>query len=361
MNKIALITDTHFGVKNDSKHMLDYFNLFLDDVFFPSLLKNNIKTVLNLGDIFDRRKFVNFNTLRWTRKMFFDRLQECGIEFITICGNHDVYYKNTNEVNSLDLLIASYPNVTVHTTPTHLTIGNTKFLLLPWMNDENRESSLKTVAESDADVLIAHMGIVGFEMVKGVTCSDGYDMKIFNKFKKVLSGHFHLKATMGNITYLGSPWELNFSDCNISKGFYFMDTQTADLEFIQNPQQLFRKFDYNDKRGTKKELFMSAALMPENVEHRHIKLLVKHKKHPKWFDGFIDRLYACDPLSLNVIDLYQSNESDEPIEDVDLTLDTLEILNNSLEDYKDNLFDPSHIQRITEVMGSLYIEAQDRD
>lgn len=361
MNKIALITDTHFGIKNDSKNCLEYSDKFLDEVFFPTLVKENIKIVIHAGDMLDRRRYVNFNTLNWVQERFINRLAELGIRLIVICGNHDVYYKNTNDVNSLDLLLSQYSNVEVHTNPQHLTIGETEFLLLPWMNDENRAKSFKMISKSEADVLVAHMGIVGFEMVKGVICEDGYTADMFSKFSKVLSGHFHLKSNMGNINYLGCPWELNFSDCNTPKGFYLMDTTTTEMEFIRNPYTMYKRFVYNDKSITRKDLLKSDALKSENVENRHVKLLVKYKKHPTWFNGFIDALYACNPLSLNVIDLFENEESGDQQEDVDLSLDTLEILNNSLEDYQDSLFDKLHRQRIIEVMGNLYMEAQDRE
>ena len=40
--KIALITDTHWGVRNDNVSFHDNSKKFLDDVFFPTLMSKGI-------------------------------------------------------------------------------------------------------------------------------------------------------------------------------------------------------------------------------------------------------------------------------------------------------------------------------
>ena len=72
--KIALLTDTHFGARNDSPAFSKYFFKFYDEVFFPYLKENNITTLIHLGDIVDRRKFINFKTSHDFRKNFMMRL-----------------------------------------------------------------------------------------------------------------------------------------------------------------------------------------------------------------------------------------------------------------------------------------------
>ena len=111
--KIAIITDQHFGARNDSIHFLDYYEKFYRDTFFPTLDNNGITNLLILGDTFDRRKYVNFLTLKRTKEMFFDELYNRDIKVSMLAGNHDTYFKNTNDVNSVDLLLKQYPNVHV--------------------------------------------------------------------------------------------------------------------------------------------------------------------------------------------------------------------------------------------------------
>ena len=121
--KIALITDQHFGARNDSTHFLDFFEKFYRDVFFPTLEKEGIDTVLILGDTFDRRKYMNFYSLKRTKEMFFDVLADRHINVHMLAGNHDTYFKNTNDVNSVDLLLREYSNISVIDNPKTISVG----------------------------------------------------------------------------------------------------------------------------------------------------------------------------------------------------------------------------------------------
>jgi len=87
--KVAIITDQHFGARNDSPNFLDFYQKFYDNVFFPKLEEIGIKELLILGDTFDRRKYVNFYSLQRTKQMFFDKLKEKNIKIYMLAGNHD--------------------------------------------------------------------------------------------------------------------------------------------------------------------------------------------------------------------------------------------------------------------------------
>ena len=109
-----MITDQHFGGKQDSQNFSNYIEKFYREQFFPYLSENNIDTVIDLGDTFDRRKFVNFNTLSQVRQFYFDVYYERDIKLHSIVGNHSTYYRNTNSVNSSELLYGHYDNVSVY-------------------------------------------------------------------------------------------------------------------------------------------------------------------------------------------------------------------------------------------------------
>ncbi len=106
--RLAIITDTHYGARKGSKLFHDYFEKFYNDIFFPSLDENKIKTVIHMGDAFDSRRGVEFRSLEWSKRVVFDPLKERGITVHLMVGNHDAYYKNTNDVNSVDLLLRKY-------------------------------------------------------------------------------------------------------------------------------------------------------------------------------------------------------------------------------------------------------------
>lgn len=103
--KIAFICDTHFGARNDSPFFLDNALTFFEKQFFPYLKENNITEVIHLGDFFDRRKYVNFNTLSSVRKRFINKFDEENIKLHVTIGNHDTYFRNTNDLNSLKELL----------------------------------------------------------------------------------------------------------------------------------------------------------------------------------------------------------------------------------------------------------------
>ena len=158
--KIALITDQHFGARNDSQLFLDYYEKFYSEVFFPKLMEEEIKTVLILGDTFDRRKYVNFNTLQKSKSMFFDKLRDNEISVYMLAGNHDTYYKNTNEVNSIDLLLREYENILVIDEPMtiHLNFKNESddILMIPWICADNYNRCLEEINNTTARLFIWH-------------------------------------------------------------------------------------------------------------------------------------------------------------------------------------------------------------
>ena len=80
--KIAILNDTHFGVRNDSEAFRNYQLKFYNEIFFPYLEKNNITTLIHLGDVVDRRKFINHNTAHNFREKFWDRIHDLKIEAV---------------------------------------------------------------------------------------------------------------------------------------------------------------------------------------------------------------------------------------------------------------------------------------
>ena len=145
--KIAILNDTHAGVRNSSDVFTNNATKFYEEVFFPYLKENNIKRILHLGDVFDNRKFINFKTLNSYRKNFLAKLREYGIHMDIVPGNHDVFYKNTNELNSLKELLGHYMGeVTIHMEPTVLDLDGMQFAMLPWICQDNYEPVTSTLS-----------------------------------------------------------------------------------------------------------------------------------------------------------------------------------------------------------------------
>jgi len=246
--KVCLLGDTHFGVRNDSLAFHRYYDEFYTKHFFPYLQDNDIKTIIQLGDLFDRRKYINFVSLSESRRYFFDRLAEFDIDFHALIGNHDIFWKNGVEVNSPDVLLKDYDNITLWQKPGTLTIDNTVFDMIPWICKDNQEEIFSFIDKSTSPFCIGHFELAGFQMMKGVNSHDGMKSDFLDKYDDVFSGHFHTQSKSGNVRYTGTPYELFWNDYADPKGFWIFDTDTKQVEFVENTIHMFHKIFYDDSK-----------------------------------------------------------------------------------------------------------------
>ena len=344
--KVAIITDQHFGARNDSIAFLDFFEKFYDNTFFPALDANAIDTVLVLGDTFDRRKYVNFYALDRAKKMFFDKLEERGIRVHMLAGNHDTYYKNTNEVNSPDLLLVEYGNIDVISKPETIVIDGTSICMMPWICPENYQESLDHITNTKAEICMGHFEIAGFAMHRGMESHDGLAKETFQKFDLVFSGHYHHRSSDKHIHYLGNPYELTWQDYNDPRGFHLFDLSTRELEFICNPYRMFERIEYNDKDQEPIDL---DAL---ELEQKYVKLVVVNKNDFYKFDKFIQKLYNKGCHEIKIIEDMSEFQDGEIGEEINLE-DTLSVLSH----YVDSIETDVDKEQIKTYMRTLYTEA----
>lgn len=349
--KIALLNDTHCGVRGDMEAMLNYQGRFYNEVFFPYLDENDIKHIIHLGDYFDRRKYINFSSMKANIKHFIDPMNERGITMDLILGNHDTYYKNTNEVNAPELLLYNQPNVNVIVEHEVKEYDGFNIALSPWINPENYADAVDFLTSANASWCMGHFEFEGALMMPGMTCQHGFDHSYVKRFEKVLSGHFHQKSEFANIKYLGSQMQFTWSDYGDNKYFHIFDTDTQELTPILNPITMFEKSFYNDE----KETFETISNQDySKYTDKFVKVIVVNKENPYWFDTFLDKLHASNPLHVAVVDdnKHMDFYGDDDIEDIE---DTLTILNN----YIDGLEIQGKKKPLSELMSSLYNEALD--
>lgn len=344
--KIALLTDTHFGIKNDNQTFQKYLNKFFSDVFFPYIDEHDIKTIIHLGDLVDRRKTINFLTLNNLRKNFIQPTFDRKISTHIIVGNHDVYYKNTNQINAINELYGEAPFIWTYENVETVKFDDLKICLTPWICSENYEESMDGIEESDAQVLMGHLEIRGYLLQKGIHSVVGLKRDIFSKFDTVYSGHFHYKSSADNIEYLGTPYQLMWSDYDCEKGFYIFDTDTRDTEFIENPHQLFHKIVYDEDVWYDIDKFDF-----EKYKDSYVKVVVKEKPDSYLFDNFLDKLYSVNPSSANILDETEIFLSEE--EEITEAEDTLTILSK----YVSNLNVDLDKTVLDGLMRELYSEA----
>jgi DNA repair exonuclease SbcCD nuclease subunit len=348
--KIAIVTDIHIGGRGDSQVFADFQEKFFLEVFFPYLDEHNITTVFDLGDTFDRRKYINYVSLQRGKKFLFDQLAQRNIDFHALIGNHDTYYTNTNDVNSMQLLLQEYPNFNLYEdVASEIELGSTKFLMLPWINKQNTKENLEIIENSKADVVMGHLEVQGMEMMRGMLCSHGIDKGVFSHFENVYSGHFHHPSRYGNIEYLGAPYEMTWSDYQGSRGFHVFDTETREMIKIENPHRLFYKIDYDDEDLTIDDV---ASLDTDVLKDTYIKVIVKNRTNAYIYDLFMNRLNDV-AVDVKAIDDALNLES-AGVEDIlDETKDTKEILYNYIDSLETNV----DTKDIKEVVDELYQEA----
>lgn len=348
--KVAIITDQHFGARNDSIAFLDFFQKFYDDTFFPSLDAAGINTVLILGDTFDRRKYVNFYALDRAKKMFFDKLEERGIRVHMLAGNHDTYYKNTNDVNSPDLLLREYNNIDVIDSPETIVIDGTSICMMPWICPENYQESLDEMKNTKAEICMGHFEIAGFAMHRGMESHEGLSKEIFDKFDMVFSGHYHHRSDDGHIYYLGNPYELTWQDFKDTRGFHLFDLERRELEFIPNPNTMFERVEYDDKDCDPIDLDLI------DLSGKYVKLVVINKTDYYKFDKFIQKLYNKGCYEIKIIEDFSEFEEGQINEEINLE-DTVSVLSN----YVDSIETDVDKEQIKTFMRTLYTEAVNQE
>lgn len=334
MTLIACITDTHWSFKKSSRHFHDYFELFYKNVFFPTLENYGIKTIIHMGDAFDNRKSIDFWGLEWTRRVILEPLRDYDVHMII--GNHDMFLRNSTEINSPSLLLRDYPNIKTYSSPTNTVIDGVNMTLIPWICSENYDETMKVIEKSKSKIALGHLELNGFRVNPNMTMEDhGLNSTIFDKFERVYSGHYHTRSDNGKIFYLGNPYEMYWSDVNDTRGFHILDTETLEHTSINNPYRMFYNIYYED---TPHQLFDATQ-----YENKIVKVIVRKKSKQKDFDKFIDKLYTAKVQELKIIENFEIQES----VDFEVTEDenTLMILNRYI-DESEFEFDKNRIKTI---------------
>jgi DNA repair exonuclease SbcCD nuclease subunit len=345
--KIALITDTHWGVRNDSPIFHGYFIRSLD-YFFKEIDEQKIKHVIHLGDLFDRRKYLNFTTAKACREFFLEPLNQREINTLIIAGNHDVYYKDTLEVNCLDEIISGrYKWIHPILEPTEICIDGTWIQLMPWITQTNAHACHFEIQHTKAEILMGHLELEGFQMFRGIVSDHGMSKKVFDRFDMVMSGHYHHKSSVGNIHYLGAFAEYTWADFNDPRGFHVFDTETRELTFYRNPNVIFKMFSYDDSAGP------VTGIDFDSYANTYVKVVTVNRNDPYAFDQMLDKLYKAGPIDISIVeDIAAFTDNDEE-SGVDESQDTATILSN----YIDGLTLPVNNDRMKDYMKDIYQEA----
>ena len=286
---------------------------------------------------------MDYNTFNRVDQNYFKRLKDYKVHMIL--GNHCTYYKNTNRINSPELLLEKYDNINVYASPEEITLGSKKFLMMPWINQENKAECLKLIADSEADIMCGHLECDGFEVTPGMKFDGGFKVSEFKNFKRVWSGHFHHKSRHGNVQYLGNPYQMFWNDYKDTRGFHIYDTETDKLKFIKNPYEIFDKIFYDDASVDYNKQDVSS------YKDKFIKLIVEEKRDYQMFETLVDRLYNVGAHDVKIVETLVDADN---VEDADLeTKDTMTLLN----EYIDEVEIAVDKTELKSLMRTLYIES----
>jgi DNA repair exonuclease SbcCD nuclease subunit len=331
---------------------MEYQEKFYTDIFFPYLLDNDIKKVIHLGDYYEHRKYVNFKALEHNRRIFLDKLREHDIVMDIIPGNHDVFYKNTNELCSLKELMGHYMDVVkIYMDNTVVDYDGLKVALVPWINVENYADTMEFIKTCSADVVAGHFEFSGFEMYKGIPNPHGMDTNEFKRFEMVLSGHFHTKSSRDNIHYLGSQMEFTWGDVDDPKYFHVLDTSTREITSVRNPYTLHTKVVYNDEKTDYNTVDVS------HLDYQFVKVVVQKKQDFFGFDRFIDRITQRPIHELKIAETFTEYLGDN-VEDEEIKLDDTQVL---LDSYVDAVETEADKEKLKSLLRGLYVEAQNTE
>ena len=348
MSLVAILTDTHYGARKGAQYLHDFFEKFYSEVFFPTLKERGVETILHLGDAFDSRKSIEYNSLQWAKRVVFDPMKDYNVHMVV--GNHDCYYKSTNKTNSPDLLLQDYPNIQTYSDPTEIEVDGDKLLMLPWICEENLEETLSTIDSTKARFALGHLELSGFYAYRGHKFEDGKGLvspEAFKKFEKVISGHFHTRSDDGQIYYMGNPYEMFWNDVNDPRGFVLFDTETGEIEYVNNPNTLFSVVYYED---TKHQMFDATK-----YKGKIVKVIVRKKTSQRNFDKFLDKLFNIGLIDLKVVENFNVQESEE-FDVSDVEENTLSILSRYVDEAE---FEESALEKdaIKNLIADIYREA----
>lgn len=231
-NKIYILSDMHFGVRNNSVSVNDviveYFDWFIGKVNSDGESRDT-RTLFVLGDVFNSRVSVNFMILQSVFDVF-NKLSGLFSEIYVIAGNHDCYYLDNNSITSISFL-GTIPGVTVIESPMELDINGKKCLMFPW--EHNPETAFEFIDGNNSDYLFCHMEINGMKYANGQKIENNITHTLLSKYVHVYSGHIHKRQEHGNVTYVGTPYQIDLGDIHDVKGFYILDKDFNEI-FVEN-------------------------------------------------------------------------------------------------------------------------------
>ena len=343
-SRVCCVSDIHIGVHQNKSNWHD-ITVKWAGWLRDELEKNNINDIIISGDLFHYRDEIAVNTI----KVAYDVLSIWrDFNILVLVGNHDSYYKDRVDVNSLTIL-KGWPNITVIDTPEQLIHNDKKIMICPWGT---------TIREiDDSDIIFGHFEIETFKLNQHKVCTEGIkSSQLLKKSDLVITGHFHLreerKYKNGTVLYLGSPYQMDFGDVESSKGYYILDIDSKKYTFTEN------NISPKHKKVTLSELVSYKRITDEvkKIFHNNIvKLIIDKNIAPDEIEILFNKLSTLDANSITVdyainFDRFNINENEEKdLSGVDVAV--------AIEEFID-LLDVEDKEDIKKYVTSVYVQCK---
>jgi DNA repair exonuclease SbcCD nuclease subunit len=233
--KVFITTDWHFGVYvNNLDKWLNMMEDYFYNFFIP-YLKENVKEgdiLVHCGDLYDNRTSIPIIASYKAEKILTEISKILPVHLIV--GNHDLWNKGSNDINSVRLF-NFVENINVYTDTTTIEVFGAKLVLMPWI--EKRLEMIKQIQSNSGDYLFCHSDLNGCRMHLNSVAhrnADKIDVDEFNRFKHVFSGHIHIRQTNKNFTFIGSPYQMDRNDMGDQKGITVLDLISGNIHFEPN-------------------------------------------------------------------------------------------------------------------------------
>lgn len=359
----AVLTDTHMGVRGDLLPIQKAQERFFAETFWPTIDAHGITDILHAGDLVDHRKMIHYSTLEFMERVLLKPMQDRGATMTWLLGNHDVAFKNTNRLNA-SLALTKYIDsgtIQVVVDPREDVFMGHGMLMVPWITQDNFEATMKLVEDTKLTYCVGHLELIGFDFYRGIPSHTGFDPASFEKFSQVWSGHYHHPSERRDIRYLGAPYEMVWSDWSGPRGFHLFNSTTGKLEPVVNPDAVFHRFVYDDRQSADVLQAELDMLVSKNLKDRFVKIIVKHKDNPFWFDRYVDAMEATGAFDVDAVEdeLIDEDTELDPVTGIPVpppVLNTEMIMRT----YLDTLSLKDDVRKdVQGLLHDLYVTAQD--
>lgn len=340
--KIAVIGDVHFGARNSNTVVESWQRRFYEEIFWPYMDEHGIKTIIQTGDYFDNRKWLNIQSLAFQKEVFVKPAQEREVSTYVIVGNHDIPLRHSLANSSVEQILGNEEYFCVLTKPHTEMFEDKAITFMPWICKENEEEATKVINKG-GDIIVGHFDIQGALMYPGAFSDEGLQSADFSKWNDVWSGHYHAQSHNGNIRYVGTPYQMMWNDSSTRHGFWIYDTADGSMTFVENYLRYFHRLTWDDGLDT---------VFPTELKNSYVKITVKKKTDFEKFEKFIDQVNFLSPFEVKITESFEEFNA-ENVDDLIEVHSTQDLIAEYVDDVAS-----TNTEAIKQLMLKIYEEAQ---